>query len=144
MQSPSPTPSDMKMVTFSPTLHSPPPQVCEFLFLVYCIAARQSLHVFPWKPFCLLSIFLHYLLFALCFSICLFSSHPFLFHFLPPLSLHLPLYPSPILSLNFCLTTVCDKSEVWTAPLGQRHHLWGWWDKRCSSLCPIWRFIGLG
>lgn len=32
-----------------------------FLFLVYCVASRQSLHVFPWKPFCLLSIFLHYL-----------------------------------------------------------------------------------
>lgn len=43
-----------------------------FLFLVYCVASRQSLHVFPWKPFCLLSIFLHYLPFALCFSICLF------------------------------------------------------------------------
>lgn len=82
VQFPSPTPPDMEMVTFTPTLPSPPPQVWEFLFLVYCVASRQSLHVFPWKPFCLLSIFLHYLPLH-CFSICLFSS-PFLFHFLPP------------------------------------------------------------
>lgn len=109
MQSPSPTPPDMKMVTFTPMLHSPLPQVCEFLFLVYCVASRQSLHVFPWKPFCLLSIFLHYLPFALCFSICLFFSL-FLISFsssLPPsLPLHLPLCLSTILSLHFSFTLV--------------------------------------
>lgn len=91
---PSPTPPDIKMVTFTPTLPSPPPQICEFLFLVYCFASHQSLHVFPWKPFCLLSIFLHYLPFALCFSICLFFLP--LFNFVP-LSSASPLYSSPIL-----------------------------------------------
>lgn len=95
------------MVTFTPTLPSPPPQICEFLFLVYCFASHQSLHVFPWKPFCLLSIFLHYLPFALCFSICLFFLP--LFNFVPPSSAS-PLYSSPILSLSpflyFSFTTV--------------------------------------
>lgn len=76
-----------------------------FLFLVYCVASHQCLHVFPWKPFCLLSIFQHYLPFALCFSICLFFS-PFLFHFLPT-------YPSPILALNLSLTV----PKVFSPPL---------------------------
>lgn len=50
---------------------------------------------FPLKTF-LFALYISALSpFALCFSICLFSS-PFWFHFLPPsLPLHLPLYSSP-------------------------------------------------
>lgn len=71
----------MEMVTFTPKLPSSSPQVWEFLFLVYCIALCQSLHVFLWKPFCLLPIFLHYLALSPAFQYIFFSS-PFLFHFL--------------------------------------------------------------
>lgn len=132
-QFPSPTHSDIKMVTFSPTLQSPPSQVCDgfflLLFLVYCVASRQCFYVFPRKPFCLLSIFQHYLPFALCFSMSIFLS--FLFHLLPT-------YPSPILSL-WISAWLCWRSSstpppppflinqgVRTAALGQRHQLWGW------------------
>lgn len=61
VQFPLPQLYDTEMVTFTPELSSSIPQVKRFLFLDYCVASRQSLHVFPWKPFCLLSIFLHYL-----------------------------------------------------------------------------------
>lgn len=73
----------------------------EFLFLVYCVASRQSLHVFPWKPFCLLSIFLHYLPVPSAFQYVFFFS-PFLFHFLPPS--HFILFHPP--SLYFSFTAV--------------------------------------
>lgn len=67
-----------------------------FLFLVYCFASWQSLHVFPWKPFCLLSIFLHYLPFALCFSMYQFFS-PFFFYFIFS-------HPaSPFLCISYCI-----------------------------------------
>lgn len=62
MQFPSPTPpwhGDGDIYPHAPLSSSSGLGV--FLFLVYCVASRQSLHVFPWKPFCLLSIFLHYL-----------------------------------------------------------------------------------
>lgn len=49
MQSPSPAPPDLKTLTFTP---APPPLSSShlpvfFLFLAYCVASRQSLHVFP-------------------------------------------------------------------------------------------------
>lgn len=51
---------------------------------------------------------LYFCIISLCpllFNMFIFS--PFLFHFLPPsLSLHVPLYPSPTLSLHFSFTTV--------------------------------------
>lgn len=90
-----------------PTPHSPPPQVGEFLFLVYCVASRQSLHVFPWKPFCLLSIFLHYLPLPSAFQYVYFSP-PFYFIFsLPPFLCISRCIPLPsALSLYFSVTTV--------------------------------------
>ncbi len=96
VQFPSPTPPDMEMVTFTPTLHSPPPppQVREFLFLVYCVASRQSLCVFPWKPFCLLSIFLHYLPLPPAFQYVYFLT-PFI-----SFSPFLPFFASP--AVSFC------------------------------------------
>lgn len=57
-----------------------------FLFLDYCVASRQSLCVFSWKPFCLLTIFLHYLPVPSAFQYVFFSPSPFLFHFLSPYS----------------------------------------------------------
>lgn len=84
VQFPSPTHPDMEMVTFTPTLHSPPLQVWEFLFLVYCVASRQSLHVFPRKPFCLLSTFLHYLPLPSAFQYVYFSPRFYLIFSLPP------------------------------------------------------------
>lgn len=51
MQSPSPAPPDMNTLTFT-LLPSPPPPshlpvFLFFVFLVYCVASRQSLHVSP-------------------------------------------------------------------------------------------------
>lgn len=93
-----------------------------------------ALYISALSPFC-----------PLFFYMSIFLS--FLFHFLPT-------YPFPILSLslNFSLTVPKSFSlplfvinqGFRTAALGQRHQLWGWWDKRCSSLGPVWRFIGLG
>lgn len=69
---------------------------------IFCLLRRLTPKppCFPLKTF-LFALYISALsAFALCFSICLLFS-PFLFHFLPPsLSLHLPLYPSPIRSLS--------------------------------------------
>lgn len=96
VQFPSPPLPDMEMVTFTPMLPSPPPQVWEFLFLVYCVASRQSLHVFPWKPFCLLSIFLHYLPLPSAFQYVFFSPPSYFIFSLTPS----PVFASPALSLS--------------------------------------------
>lgn len=151
--SPHQHPPDMEMVTFTPTLHSPPPQVWEFFIFSLLRRLTPKPPCFPLKTF-LFALYISALSpFALCFSICLFSS-PFWFHFLPPsLPLHLPLYSSPsiLASLRWrtpppllSFSPVRDKSGVWAAALGQRHQSRGWWDKRRSSPGPVWRFIGLG
>lgn len=88
----------MEMVTFTPKLSSLPPQVWEFLFLDYCVASRQSLHVFPSKPFCLLAIFLHYLPVPSAFQYVFFPPSPFLFHFISP-------YSTPTLLSSFLAST---------------------------------------
>lgn len=97
--SPSPIHSDIKMVTFSPTLQlqSPPSQVCEgFFFYYYYFSLLRCLTpvppCFPSKTF----LFAPYIsaLSPVCplfFNMSIFLS--FLFHFLPT-------YPSPILSLS--------------------------------------------
>lgn len=98
-----------------------------FLFLVYCVASRQSLHVSPWKPFCLLSIFLHYLPFALCFSICLFFPLAFFISFPRCLSLPSFLLPRSLPRLlldageELLLSPSRDKSRV----LSRRHSVRG-------------------
>lgn len=94
--------------TFTPNLSSPPLQIWEFLFLDYCVGLRQSLHVFPWKPFCLLLIFLHYLPVPSAFQYVFFSL-PFFILFSPSL----PLYPSPTLfSPYFSFTTVKNSTRL--------------------------------
>lgn len=96
-QFPSPTHSDIKLVTFSPTVQSPPFQVCEvfliFLFLVYCVASRHCLHVFPEN----LSVCsLYFSIISLLPSVFqyVYFSLPFYFIFSQP-------FPLPFLSLNF-------------------------------------------
>lgn len=91
----------MEMVTFTPTLPSPPLQVLRvFIFsLLRCLTPKPP--CFPLKTF-LFALYISALFAcALCFSICLFFS-PFLFHFLPPS--HFILFHPP--SLYFSFTAV--------------------------------------
>lgn len=84
---------------------------------------------FPLKTF-LFALYISALSpFALCFSICLFSS-PFWFHFLPPsLPLHLPLYSSPsiLASLRWRTPPPSSPSPLFVINQGseQRHSVRG-------------------
>lgn len=120
-QFPSPTHSDIKMVTFSPPLQSSPSQVCEFFIfsLLRCLTPMPpcfplktflfALYISALSPFCPLffnmSIFLSLFI---SFSPNLSLSHS---HSQFELDCAEGLLPSP----------VCDKSGVRAAPLGQRH-----------------------
>lgn len=85
VQFPCPALPDKEVVTVTPKLPSPlpfpPTQVWAFLFLVCSVTSCQGLHVFLWKPFCLLSIFLHYLPVSPAFQY-VFFSHPHSFYFI--------------------------------------------------------------
>lgn len=94
-QFPSPTHSDIKMVTFSPTLQSPPSQVCEgFFFFDFSFIAlpHASASMFSLENLSVCSLYFSIIsLLPSVFYTSIFLS--FLFHFLPT-------YPSPILSLS--------------------------------------------
>lgn len=127
--SPHQHPPDMEMVTFTPTLHSPPPQVWEFFIFSLLRRLTPKPPCFPLKTF-LFALYISALSpFALCFSICLFSS-PFWFHFLPPsLPLHLPLYSSPsiLASLRWRTPPPSSPSPLFVINQGseQRHSVRG-------------------
>lgn len=115
MQSPSPTPPDMKTVTFTPALRSPPPQICEFFIfgLLRCLTSKPP--CFPLKTF----LFVLYISALSPFCPLFFNMStfflPFLFHFLPAsLRSHLPLSLPPSLcscSPYFSFTTVKNFSS---------------------------------
>lgn len=115
MQSPSPTPPDMKTVTFTPALRSPPPQICEFFIfgLLRCLTSKPP--CFPLKTF-LFALYISALspFCPLFFNMSIFFL-PFLFHFLPAsLRSRLPLSLTPSLcscSPHFSFTTVKNFSS---------------------------------
>lgn len=86
MQSPSPTPPDMKTVTFTPALRSPPPQICEFFIfgLLRCLTSKPpcfplktflfALYISALSPFC--PLFFNMSIFS-CLFYFIFSLPPF-------------------------------------------------------------------
>lgn len=111
-QFPSPTHSDIKMVTFSPTLQSPPSQVCEVFFLFIFFIFRLLRCLTPMPPCFPLKTFLFALYISPLSPFC-----PLFFNMSIFLSLFISFSPSLSLShslpLNFSLTLL----KIFSPPL---------------------------